>query len=241
MKQDYQSEVDTWLQSISEEAIQKVRHVVLGLDLEWQLRDHNIFALPLHKLLKDELVSKEDLVSILTNLQNKKILLVSRYLGEYPEPMDEDGPRGRMISTIEFSPDIINSSDTQIRLNIAEFRYLLHQLKLKLSKNTADGLDSDAITWDESKYRWLSEIKFAFGDKIAEFGSKKSDRIKIFRMLTEAEGGYVRVDDMRTKTGKSGQQVCGAISDINNEILKDTGFKIVSKGKGAYRFEHKPL
>ena len=59
--------------------MQKVLHVTSVLDLEWQLRDNNIFNIPLPKLLKNPRVSKEDVVSILTNLQNKRIYFTNDY------------------------------------------------------------------------------------------------------------------------------------------------------------------
>ncbi len=209
-------QIDRWLKGIGNLARRKVWFIVFSLDLEWQLRDNNYFNVPLHKLLSNPLVNKEDLAAILTGLHNKEVLVVIRYVGELEESNDPDAPEGSNFTTIEFNPSILDYPDMKIRIVRENFNYLKGELK-KLAKQN---LNQSQTQSHVGKIEWRNDFKldvdsFVFGN-YGKISFKSKDRKNLFQQLFNAKGAWVTVQKL---TGsKDANYVRATIKQIEDQM-----------------------
>ncbi len=123
------TEIDKWLADKDRWVLEKIWQVTFVLNSEWQLRDQNTFKIPIEKFVKDWVDNEGELEAILTNLHNRKIIEVSRKLGETPPTNDPNKPQGSICVTINDQPEIIRREDTQIKIFEKKFIYLHDILK----------------------------------------------------------------------------------------------------------------
>ena len=108
------AEIDSWLKKSGEWTIRKVRQVVVNaIEAERQLSSQDTFNIPLHLIEAARITDKRKLLTILTTLHKKKIVKIWR------KATDE---------TITRNPDILNYSDTQIKIFPQKFDYLVSRL-----------------------------------------------------------------------------------------------------------------
>lgn len=216
-------EIDQWLERKNEETLKKIRQVVLVLNSEWQLRDEDTFKIPIEKLVKDWVDNERELEAVLSNLHNRKIIEVSRKLGETPPTNDLNKPQGSIWATIIDQPEIIRREDTQIRLFTKKFDYLVNKLHtIAAESGNAEKTipttqqSSTGIEWQED-FQWHGN-DFVFGDYgKATFVSP--DRKKLFRLLTDAKGHWVTVQKMVKETEKDeGTYIRPTLGQIERQL-----------------------
>lgn len=94
-------------------------------------------------------------------------------------------------------------------------------------------------TWS-TNFKWTSETEFSLGNNNSiKFGNPTSDRIKLFKELTNVHGDWAEVKKMAGIIGKSETQVRVIIGQLNKENLGGTIIEIESRNDkskpGAYR------
>ena len=135
---EIQEENDQWLNKKDKSTLQKIWRVVFALNSEWQLRDQDTFKIPLEKFVKDWIDNEGELEAILTNLHNRKIIEVSRKLGETPPSDDPNKPQGSIWATINDQPEIIRREDTQIKIFSKKFSGLVSNLTNRIANEIED-------------------------------------------------------------------------------------------------------
>ncbi len=148
-------EIDDWLSKKEPWALQKIWQVVSALNSEWQLRDQDIFKIPLDKFTRAR-TNEHDLEAILISLHNKKFIDVSRKLGETPPTNDQNKPEGSIWTTVDDQPEIIRREDTQVEIFPKKFGYLVKKLS-GLVKDKSPNIQGQDL---KKKYEQLiDEIK----------------------------------------------------------------------------------
>lgn len=100
--------------------------------------------------------------------------------------------------------------------------------------------NEDGIAWSD-KFHWLNNKKFYLDEgKVITFDAKTSDRLEVFKLLTDAQGNWVKVSEMAKKISKSHSRVRTILLQLNSEKLKKDGVisiipKVDLKEPGAYR------
>lgn len=100
--------------------------------------------------------------------------------------------------------------------------------------------NEDKIAWSD-KFHWLNNKKFYLDEgKVITFDAKTSDRLEVFKLLTNAQGNWVKVSEMAKKISKPHSRVRTILSQLNSEKLKKDGIisiipKVDLKEPGAYR------
>jgi len=244
--QDYEKKIDDWLNKKDSHALGRIWQVVEAINYERQLRDQDAFKIPYDKFQRTRINSREDLEAILTNLQNQRFLLVLKKVGETPPSTDPTKPQASLWATIVDKPEIINDPLTQIKLNTQRFEYLVialkarvHPEKMQDQHDLKQPSQSVQILWSD-KLQWQNSREFILGKKgSVNFGTDSSDRIKVFKMLTNTKGKWVTVKDMAKAIGTSEGQLRVIVGQINKEYLQPTIIEIVERNDknelGAYR------
>lgn len=247
-KKDNEKEIDEWLDTKDSHTLGRMLQVANALNYEWQLRDENTFNVPHDKFQKYKINSEHDLGAILTTLHKKNFLVVKKMVSMQAPPDKPDVPQLSLWATIADDPKIINDSHTKISIIPERFRYLFTSLQVRVTQEKKQGATeleertgNNEIQWSD-KLKWQGDLEFLLGKKgRIVFGKNASDRIIIFKMLTEARGDWVTVKKMADKIGKSEGNVRVIIGQINKEYLESTIIEIVERNdkneQGAYRIE----
>lgn len=156
-------EINKWLESKDEWAIEKIWQVVSALHSEWQLRDENTFDMPHDKFERARVTNPKDLEAILRSLHKKAIIEVSTKVAETPSSNDPNKPQGSLWVTIVDQPEIVQQPKTQVRIFPKKFRYLRDTLSRMVSKQSPkeskqDKKDADyKITYTKQRQILLND------------------------------------------------------------------------------------
>lgn len=239
-------EIDQWLEKKDKETLKKIWQVIFVLNSEWQLRDEDTFKIPIEKFVKDWTDNERELESILTNLHNRKIIEVSRKLGETPPTDDPNKPQGSIWATIKDQPEIIRKEDAQIRLSTKKFGYLVNKLRSLVAENKVGSptihQTSADIEWQDN-FLWQGN-DFVFGN-YGKIAFVESDRKKLFKLLTDAKGNWVTVQKMEKEVGKNIRPTIGQIEQkLGSELKKHVSIPSTQEdnagqkpSQGAYRIK----
>lgn len=144
---DLKTEFDQWLGSKDERTIRRMWQVVSAINYEWELTDQDTFKIPLEKFARERITNEHDLEVILTNLHNKKIIMVLRKLGETPPTNDPNKAQGSIWATINDKPEIIHRNDTQIEIFPKRFSYLVSKLNSLVKEQSKEDRSATSVDY----------------------------------------------------------------------------------------------
>lgn len=171
-EQTFEIEIDDWLSKKELWALQKIWQVVSALNSEWQLRDQDIFKIPLDKFTRAR-TNEHDLEAILISLHNKKFIDVSRKLGETPPSNDPNKPEGSIWTTVDDQPEIIRREDTQVEIFPKKFGYLVKKLSGLVKEKSPN------IQGEDLKKRYNELIEEIKSQGMSSSGNLEERYIKI--------------------------------------------------------------
>ncbi len=241
------NEINEWLDTRDQHALGRIWQVVNALSYEWQLRDETTFNVPHDKFQRNKINSKEDLEAILSALHRKRFLLVIKMVFRTKPDPNSDKPQGSVWTTITDNPAILYDTHTKITLVPKRFKPLVEALRARVhpeekeKPSQSNNPENPETIWSD-KLAWDGKKKFLIGERgDVEFNAESSDRISLFRMLTEAKGKWVPVKEMAEKVKKPERDVRVVMGQIQKEMLHDKVIEIVPRNEkgeqGAYRIE----
>lgn len=188
--------IDNWLGKKSEQALRRLWQVVNAIHYEWELRDEDVFPMPLEKFGRSRITNVHDIRILLTNLHRRKIIEVSKKVGEmYEEAGFNDRPQGGSVwVTIIDDQNIALDSGTQIKLFPGKFGYLADKLRA-LVKGEAPKVLQEVV---ESGDVWpitarKDGLDFVFDDSNSVIFKSKNNNHKVFDVLFDLKGSRVEV------------------------------------------------
>ncbi len=237
-QEDYKNHIERLLQGLGERRTRKFYQVaVCALQDEQRLSGQNTFKIPLQKFTDVGITNIGNRKAILTNLHNATIIYVSNKTTQ---------------ETIIDNPEIVNDPTTAITTFHPAFDYLAQRLteivrKYEATKKiTAEKPKDEIPQWTE-RFHWIDAKQFYLDEgKIIIFNSTTSDRIKVFKILTEAKGNWVKISEIaktvyKQNNHKLHHKIRVIIQQLNEEKFSKYNFikltPLNDTDAGAYRIE----